>query len=73
MGVRRSELLNLTQDAGELSRSYLSRIQGKAATCEVSTKCFAACCLNTPSNVDFSMIIVKYVLVNGLVDAEIKR
>lgn len=73
MGVRRSELLNLTQDAGELSRSYLSRIQGKAATCEFSTKCLAACCRNPPSNVDFSTIIVKYVLVNGLVDAEIKR
>ena len=34
MGVRRSELLNLSQDVGEPSRSFLSRIQGKAATYE---------------------------------------
>ena len=73
MGVRRSEMLNLTQDAGELSRSFLARIQGKAATCDFSTKCLAKCCETTPSNVDFSTVIVKYVLVNGLVDAEIKR
>ena len=39
MGVRRSEVLNLTQDSGELSRSFLSRIQGKAATCDFQTKC----------------------------------
>ena len=73
MGVRRSEVLNLTQDSGELSRSFLSRIQGKAATCDFQTKCQATCCRAQPSSVDFSSIIVKYVLVNGLADAEIKR
>ena len=73
MGVRRSEVLNLTQDSAELSRSFLSRIQGKAATCNFVTKCPANCCKTNPSSVDFSSVIIKYVLVNGLSDAEIRR
>ena len=73
MGVRRSEVLNLTQDSAELSRSFLSRIQGKAATCNFVTKCTADCCSTSPSAVDFSSVIIKYVLVNGLADAEIRR
>ena len=73
MGVRRSEVLNLTQISGELSCSFLSRIKGKAATCNFSTKCTATCCEAAPPSVDFSEVIIKYVLVNGLSDAEIQR
>ena len=73
MGVRRSDVLNLTQDSAELSRSFLSRIQGKAATCEFVTVCTANCCEANPPKVDFSNVIVKYVLVNGLADAEIRK
>ena len=73
MGVRRSEVLNLTQGSGELSRSFLSRIKGKAATCDFSTKCTAACCASSLPSVDFSEIVIKYVLVNGLSDADIRR
>ena len=73
MGVRRSEVLNLTQDSTELVRSFLSRIQGKAATCNFFTKCTATCCDTNPPLVDFSDTIIKYILVNGLADAEIRR
>jgi len=73
MGVRRSEMLNMSQDVGELSRTFLAKIQGKAATCEFKTKCKEACCLSNAISVDFTSTIVKYVLVNGLVDAEIRR
>ena len=75
MGVRRSELLNLSQDVGELSRAFLSRVQGKAATCNFTVGCEEACC-NTNEQakpVNFTPIVVKYVLVNGLADAEIRR
>ena len=48
MGVRRSEVLNLTQDSTELVRSFLSRIQGKAATCNFFTKCTVTCCATNP-------------------------
>ena len=44
MGVRRSELLNLSQDVGELSRAFLSRVQGKTATCNFTVGCEEACC-----------------------------
>ena len=73
MGVRRSEVLNLTQDSTELVRSFLSRIQGKAATCNFFTKCTATCCATNPPLVDFSNTIIKYILVNGLADTEIRR
>ena len=73
MGIRRSEVLNLTQDSTELVRSFLSRIQGKAATSNFFTKCTATCCADNPPSVDFSNTIIKYILVNGLADAEIRR
>ena len=73
MGVRRSDVLNLAQDSAELARSFLSRIQGKAATCNFVTSCNAVCCKNNPPKVDFSDVVIKYVLVNGLADAEIRR
>ena len=73
MGVRRSEVLNLTQDSNELVRSFFSRIQGKAATCNFFTKCTATCCAADPPAVDFSQDVIKYILVNGLADAEIRR
>merc|ERR1712237_265090 len=73
MGVRRSELLNMTQDVGELARSYLAKVQGKAATCEFKTRCTEGCCSARTNYVDFTDMIVKYVLVNGLADAEIRR
>ena len=37
------------------------------------TKCTANCCEANPPSVDFSSVIIKYVLVNGLADAEIRR
>ena len=56
-----------------MSRMFLAKIQGKAATCEFKTKCKEARCQGTAILVDFTSTIVKYVLVNGLVDAEIRR
>ena len=32
MGVRRSEMLNMSQDDGELSRTFLAKVHGKAAS-----------------------------------------
>ena len=70
IGVRRSELFSMSQDLAESSRAFLSKIQGKAATCDFTTKCK---CASGSSTVDFTSIIVKYVLVNGLADVEIQR
>ena len=68
IGVRRSELFSMSQDLAESSRAFLSKIQGKAVTCNFTTECK---CEGGPSTVDFTDIIVKYVLVNGLADVEI--
>ena len=75
MGVRRSELLNLSQDVGEPSRAFLSRVQGKAATCNFTVRCEENCCNGGEQDklVNFTPVVVKYVLVNGLADAEIRR
>lgn len=66
-------MLNMSQDVGELSRTFLAKVQGKAATCEFKTRCKEACCQAGGKSVDFTSTIVKYVLVNGLADAEIRR
>ena len=63
----------MTQNADEPSRSFLAKVQGKAATCEFTTKCTEECCSEEGKSADFTNTIVKYVLVNGLVDAEIRR
>ena len=73
MGVRRSEILNMSQDVGELSGSFLAKVQGKAATFEFRTKCTEECCREGAKSVDFTDTIIKYILVNGLANAEIRR
>ena len=72
-GIRRAGLLNMTQKADELSRTFLANVQGKAATCEFTTRCTEECCSEEGKSADFTNTIVKYVLVNGLADAEIRR
>ena len=52
---------------------FLAKVQGKAATCEFRTKCTDECCREGEKSNDFTDTIVKYVLVNGLSDAEIRR
>ena len=70
MGVRRADLLGMKQDKGEQVRSYASKIQGKSATCAFKTPCGKGTCDN---EVEFTDIITKYVLVNGLEDDDVKR
>ena len=70
MGVRRADLLAIKQDSNEPARAFAAKIQGRAATCAFSTKCPTPTCT---ANVDFTDIIAKYVLVNGLADEDVKR
>ena len=48
-------------------------MQRKAATCEFRTKCREECCREGEKSVDFTDTIVKYALVNGFSNAEIRR
>ena len=70
ISIRRSDLLSCNQDHGEAGRAYHSRLMGKAAVCSYTMECGSSTCeyIN-----DFTDIIVKDVLVNGIVDEEIRR
>ena len=67
--VRRTELLTLKQDHGEKTRKFLSRIQGKAMTCAYKKKCTTITCA---TEIDFTDILVKDILIAGLVSSRIK-
>ena len=70
LSVRRSDLLSIKQDHSENTRSFFVRINGKAATCGYTIDCPGQTC---NQKVDFTDIIVKDVLINGLVDDDIRR
>ena len=67
--VRRTDLLALKKDHGEATRTFLSRIRGKAATCGYTKPCGVGTCTAVT---DFTEIIVKDILIAGLVDEDIK-
>ena len=77
--VKRSELLQLHQDAGEKVRAFYSRVKGKAITCGLRKECthvHANGTNNTPPQhvyVDFTDEWIKHVILIGLYDDEIRR
>ena len=78
--VKRSELLQIHQDAGEKVRAFYSRVKGKAITCGLRKKCTHVHG-NGPNNtpppqhvyVDFTDEWIKHVMLIGLYDDEIRR
>ena len=69
ISVRRTELLNLTQDRGEPIRSFQAKVKGKALTCNYRIRC--SC--DPPQDVDYTDCVMKDVLLNGLADEDIKK
>ena len=67
VGIRRADLLAMSQDVGENARSFHARVRGKADICSYTAKC--SCTLD----VNFTDVIVKDVLVAGLSDEDIRR
>ena len=59
----------MQQDSGEPIRSFYAKVKGRASTCsnEVPCKC------DPSTKVDCTQLIVKGVLLNGLVDEDIKK
>ena len=68
--VRKTELFSMRQDRGQPIRSFAANVRGKAHTCSFSKKCGTPTCA---SPVDYTDDIVKYVLLAGVADEEIKR
>ena len=74
--VTRSNLVNVVslmsaaQEHGETCRSYLARIRVLANVCKLSVTCTAAGC---NEQVSYTDTYVKYALIKGLVDYEVRE
>ena len=67
--VRKTELLSLQQDHGQPIR-YAAKVKGKAQVCAFTKQCPNTGCAR---NVDYTEDIVKYVVISGIADEEIKK
>ena len=77
--VKRNELFQMHQDAGESIQSFLLRVKGKAITCRLQKECTHP---HVDSNgqpttahilVDFSDEWIRHIILNGMYDDEIRR
>ena len=68
--VRKTELLSMRQDYGQPVRSFVAKVKGKAQVSLFTKDCPAQQC---QQQVDFTDDIVKYVVVAGIADEEIKK
>lgn len=68
--VRKTELLSMRQDHGQPVRSFVAKVKGKAQVCSFTKTCTASLC---SQQIDFSDEIVKYVVISGIADEEIKK
>ena len=66
--TRRAEFLALHQDHGQPIRSFAAKVKGKAQTCA-----FKKDCNNCEHSVDYTDEMVKYVVISGIADEEIKK
>ena len=70
--VRRTKLLTLKQDSGQLIREFYANVKAQAATCDFTVKCTQPCCINKPP-VDYTSLVVKDILICGLSDTDIRK
>ena len=68
--IRKTELLSLKQDHGQPIRSFAAQVKGKAQVCAFAKECPSADC---NQNVDYTDDIVKYVIISGICDEEIRK
>ena len=63
-------LMSAAQEHGETCRAYLARIRGLANVCKLSVTCTSASC---GKQVSYTDTFVKYALIKGLVDNEVRE
>merc|ERR1711888_414056 len=74
--ITRSNLVNVVslmsaaQEHGETCRSYLARVRGLAKVCKLSVTCSATDC---SEQVSYTDTFVKYALIKGLADNEVRE
>ena len=74
LSVRRAKLLQTRQDPGENVRQYVARLRGLANVCQWTKNgtCGERACSGAVA-LDYTEDIVKLVLLNGLVDEDIRK
>ena len=76
LGVLRAELTSMHQEADEKFRTFASRVQGKAETCELLTTYDGTCsqCNTAYSGTTYySTEYIRDVLLSGIADLDIRR
>ena len=79
VSVKRNELLQMHQEAGEVIRNFLLHVKGKAGTCKFRIKCphlhaaTADQARNHDVYVDYTDEMIRHIILNGLYDDDIKR
>ena len=71
IGVRRAELMDLSQGPDEPFRTFAARAKGKAETCAFSMS--VRCTCNRTVEVDYTTETVRDVLLAGISDLDIRR
>ncbi len=67
IGVRRTELMKISQDHNETFRTFAARVRGKAETCNFTTKCRCS------ADVSYTEESKKDVILAGISDIDIRR
>ena len=70
--VRRVNLLATRQDHGESIREFYANVRWAASVCNFQIKCPQECCRDAP-DVDYTLMVVKDVLIAGIADSEIRK
>lgn len=68
--VRKTKLLSLKQDHGQPIRSFAAQVKGKAQVCDFTKDCTRQGCNQV---VNYTEDIVKYVVISGLAEEDIKK
>ena len=71
VGVRRVELMKMTQDHDEEFRTFATKVRGKAETCEFNT--LSKCSCGIVNRVDYTEEAIKDVMLAGISDVDIRR
>ena len=70
--VRRNNLLQSKQDAGESFREFYANVKAVASTCAFQIPCNHSCC-SEKSAIDYTHMVIKDILIAGVSDSDIRK
>ena len=72
ISVRRTKLLSMRQEPGQMFREFFANVRATASTCDYTIQCPHACCSDRDP-IDYTSRVVKDILVAGIADDEIRK